>query len=254
MVLSPYKHEPLNQFGEDLTPEQEQSTRDYWARVHAGRTPEQNVASQNRLKQEREARFGTDNTPEQQQKVGDYWKQAQRQPGDSQKSAALGLKQTKKLTEDELEDLNAKTNKESRLARALRARQQAKRKAKADMLGKAGISGVGKGTLQKVRQIKNIIRVIRGGTLAGTSLGDVFFCLSGLFLSLVGEWLIAKFQIVPGYKMFDPEDRFVLLDKLLWYGGWAVIAAVLALVVVLAYFVVYLKENPLEAIKSGIGL
>ncbi|MEK7125362.1 MAG: hypothetical protein AAB880_00440 [Patescibacteria group bacterium] len=152
------------------------------------------------------------------------------------------------------EDVAPDKEKEGRVARALRARQQAKRKAKANMLGKAGISGAGKGTLQKVRQIKSIIRVIRGGTLAGTSLGDVFFCLSGLFISLVGEWAIAKFQIVPGYKMFDPEDPYVMLDKILWYGGWAVVMSVVILLVVLVYFLVYLTENPLEAIKFGIGL
>lgn len=167
----------------------------------------------------------------------------------------LAAFQNKNLTaEHGDENVDPNREKEGRVAKALRERQMAKRKAKADMLGKAGISGAGKGTLQKVRQIKSLIRVIRGGTLVGTSLGDVFFCLSGLFLSLVGEWAIAKFQIVPGYKMFDPEDPFVLLDKLLWYGGWAVIAAALVLAVVLAYFVVYLTENPLEAIKFGIGL
>ncbi|MEK7165139.1 MAG: hypothetical protein AAB779_04275 [Patescibacteria group bacterium] len=152
------------------------------------------------------------------------------------------------------EDITGGKEKEGRVARALRQRQAAKRQTKAEALAKAGITASGKGAMQKYRQIKSLLRIIKGGTLVGTSLGDVFFSLSGLFLALVGEWIIAKFGIVPGYKMFDPEDPYVMLDKILWYGGWAVIMSVVILLVVLVYFLVYLTENPLEAIKFGIGL
>jgi hypothetical protein len=207
-------------------------------------SPENQGLAKDKLKQARSL------TAEQKEKSAGW---AQKQGKPTRSVEALGLKRTEKFTEEQLESINPHKN-EGRMARALRQRQAAKRQAKAATMAKAGITGTGKGTMQKVRQIKSIIRFIRGGTLIGTSLGDIFFCLGGLFLSLVGEWAIAKFQVVPGYKMFDPEDPFVLLDKILWYGGWAVIAAALALAVVFAYLAYYLYTNPLEAIKFGIGL
>lgn len=158
MVLSPYKHEPLNQFGEDLTPEQEQSTKDYWTRVHADRTPEQNVTAQNRLKQAREAKFGADNTPEQQQKVGDYWKNEPRElnnPG-SQRAAAGRLKQ-------------------------LTRQRQATFK-------QASKIQTAKGLAEKYKQIRNILRIAKVGT---------GITVAGLILTVLmahAEWIYHKFN------------------------------------------------------------
>ena len=179
-------------------------------------------------------------------------------PPEPKSANALGplasLQNKDKAVDKGSENVEPNKEKEGRVARALRQRQADKRQAKATAMAKAGITASGKGTLQKYRQIKSLLRIIKGGTLVGTSLGDIFFSISGLFLALVGEWMIAKFNIVPGYKMFDLDDPYVMLDKILWYGGWAVIMSVVILLVVLVYFLVYLTENPLEAIKFGIGL
>src|SRR3989338_4103871 len=90
--------------------------------------------------------------------------------------------QEKKETPEQTEE-----RQESKLARWLRQKQKAKRQARSKEYEASGLSGSVEGKLKKFRQIKKIIRVIRAGSLVGVSLADIFFSLSALFLSLVGE-------------------------------------------------------------------
>lgn len=133
------------------------------------------------------------------------------------------------------------------VARRLRNLQAAKRAARAKEYEAASLGGSVEGKFKKFKQIKNIVRVVRGASLAGTSLGDIFFSLGALFLSLVGEWILSKFM--PGYQLFPKDDPLVLLDKILWYLGWAVVVSALLLITLLIIVAFYISENPSGALR-----
>lgn len=137
--------------------------------------------------------------------------------------------------------------KENRFARALRKKLEAKRASRSQEYARLGASGSIEGKMKRYKQIKNLVRVIRAGSLAGTSLGDVFFSLGFLFLSLLGDWGLSK--LIPGYQLFPKGDPFVIFDKATWYAGWAVIIGVIILIITFLAIVMYVKENPSEALK-----
>ncbi len=84
----------------------------------------------------------------------------------------------------------------------------------------------GDGAAQKIKTIRNIIKIIKGGTAIGGSFGDIFisiptFLLTGLFD------LIASY-VVPGWEMGK-------LDKLLTILGLFAFGMVMIIVVALVF-------------------
>jgi len=172
-------------------------------------------------------------------------------PENIRPASALSVPQTNQekagQSAEESSDKDAKTDKEGRAARWLRKKQAAARQARAKEYAAKGAAGAGKGTINRYKQVKNLIRLIRAGSLAGTSLGDIFFSLSALFLSLVGEWLLSKF--IPAYHLFPKDDPFAILDKALWYVGWAVVGSALLIITLLVVLMYYISQDPANALK-----
>jgi len=59
--------------------------------------------------------------------------------------------------------------------------------------------------------------------------------------------LISKF--IPGYQLFPKDDPLVILDKILWYVGWAVVVSALLLIVALIIIIVYINQAPTNALR-----
>ena len=133
------------------------------------------------------------------------------------------------------------------VASSWRKRLEAKRQARAEQYKSLGIEGAGadvkaKSFVNRYRRIKTIIRAIKAVSAVGTALGDVFFSIWVLFLSIngerLGEWLFTKFR--PQYqKQLEEQkknDPFRIFDDVLFWGGWLLIFMVLLLAAALIVF------------------
>lgn len=158
---------------------------------------------------------------------------------------------------------NVEPRNEGRIARRLRQRVEAKREARSQAYKRAGLEAGGSGMFTRYRQVKKILRWVRGISLAGTALGDLIFSFSALFWSLVLEWGFCKLKGWPMFK--EPYQELdeaagemvekwrdapgAFLDKSIWYTGWIVVIVAVILVITLLVIINYVRENPVEALK-----
>ena len=105
---------------------------------------------------------------------------------------------------------------EYKASRALRKIGQSKQKAAKKLKSKSV-----KHKKKQYKRIKTIIRAIKLGSMAGTSMGDIIFSLTILFLTINGEWIYSK--INENYP-FDKIDTVILI------AGWGIILSVLGLI------------------------
>ncbi len=114
-------------------------------------------------------------------------------------------------------------------ARTLRNQLEAKRRARQALYQATADSAAAATSSMpaKYRQLRAAMRTLQAMTAVGTSLGDVFFSLTGLFLSInVSRYVLPK--VLPGYKLEG-------VDKMLFIIGWFVV--LVALFIIIGVFV-----------------
>lgn len=118
---------------------------------------------------------------------------------------------------------------QGRVARTLRKQLEAKRRERQELYktNDASAKGASRFTPKQYRQLRTAMRTLQAGSAVGTSLGDVFFSLAALFLSInVSRFVLPR--VLPGYELEG-------VDKILFKIGWLII--LLALFVIGGVFI-----------------
>lgn len=133
---------------------------------------------------------------------------------------------------------------EARIAKRLKDLRDKRRTHYEESL-KASNAAKGPKIFQDYKKLKSVIRAIKLMAAAGTSLGDVFFSFGMFFLSLNGEWVFA-WWVNKRLRAKEPdikEDdsrlyKLDIFDKVIFYGGWILILAVLAAYAILVIIII----------------
>ncbi len=128
---------------------------------------------------------------------------------------------------DNIENPEQENKTSQRLKKLRKRRRELYKKA-------ASAKDKGSKATKQYRRIKRFIRTIKVASAVGTSLGDVFFSLSVLFLTINIEFI---------YSRINKKYPFDALDKFMLFAGWFIILSAAALVVGIFFFYAYIIEN-----------
>ncbi len=105
---------------------------------------------------------------------------------------------------------------------------------------KEGIKSKLESTKKQYASFKKYYRAIKLAFMAGTSLGDIFFSLWGLFFSINLEYVYSKKN-----KNYSLE----VIDKMIFILGWMLILAVFGIITVLVMIIVMVIMEIMQALS-----
>lgn len=201
MAVPAPKLEHPSEFGEDLTPEQEQKTRDWIseARVHR------------RGSERREERAVDSIKPT--------------APIDTKVSPVAPVETQQSVAE---EPAGAAANKESTFAGRLRRLREAKQKELAALAEEASAKGKLSAAVNKYKHIKRIVQAVKIISAAGASVGDILVSAGTWLVTAHGEWIYSKFNA--NYPFAPWERRVVIFVDIIIFLELLAIAVIITVI------------------------